>query len=32
VLKPYAVKRYCIEEEMEMEKGKDISKIPLQLL
>jgi len=32
VLKPYAVKRYCSEEELEMEKGKDISQIPLLLL
>jgi hypothetical protein len=32
VLKPYAVKRYCIEEETKMEKGKDISQIPLLLL
>jgi hypothetical protein len=32
VLKPYAIKRYCSEEETEMEKGKDISQIPLLLL
>jgi len=32
VLKPYVVKRYYIEEETKMEKGKDISQITLLLL